>query len=139
MAETVEVHRQGGAVRIVLNRPDALNAWNGPLGLELRDAVLAAAADDGVRAVLLTGAGRAFSSGADLRDVTSREERTASGHPDLHKVLTERYHPIITAVREMPSRSWPRSTARRPASGSRSPSPRTSSWPASRPTSCWPS
>ena len=103
MPETVTVRRDGAAVTIVLDRPDALNAWNRQLGDELLAALREAAGDDGVRAVRLTGAGRAFSSGADLRDVTAmEEERTADGHPDVERLLHERYHPIITLVREMP-------------------------------------
>ena len=100
--DTVDVRRDGGAARIILNRPDALNAWNRQLGLDLRTAVEAVANDDSVRAVLLTGAGRAFSSGADLKDVSADDARTPSGRPDLHRILTERYHPIITGIREMP-------------------------------------
>ena len=65
--ETVTVHRRGGAATIELNRPEALNAWNTQFGLDLLAAVDEAAADDDVRAVLITGAGRAFSSGADLK------------------------------------------------------------------------
>ena len=95
------VHRDGAAATIELNRPQALNAWNTELGLALREAVLEVAADDAVRAVLITGAGRAFSSGADLKDVVARD-LTPEGHPDLHSILTERYHPIIEAIREMP-------------------------------------
>lgn len=95
------VHRDGAAATIELNRPQALNAWNTELGLALREAVLGVAADDAVRAVLITGAGRAFSSGADLKDVVARD-LTPEGHPDLHSILTERYHPIIEAIREMP-------------------------------------
>jgi 2-(1,2-epoxy-1,2-dihydrophenyl)acetyl-CoA isomerase len=103
MPETVTVRRDGAAVTIVLDRPDALNAWNRQLGDELLAALREAAGDDAVRAVRLTGAGRAFSSGADLRDVTAmEEERTAEGHPDVERLLHERYHPIITLVREMP-------------------------------------
>jgi 2-(1,2-epoxy-1,2-dihydrophenyl)acetyl-CoA isomerase len=103
MPETVTVQRDGAAVTIVLDRPDALNAWNRQLGDELLAALREAAANDAVRAVRLTGAGRAFSSGADLRDVTDmEEERTADGHPDVGRLLQERYHPIITLVREMP-------------------------------------
>jgi 2-(1,2-epoxy-1,2-dihydrophenyl)acetyl-CoA isomerase len=98
---TVNVHRDGAAATIELNRPDALNAWNGPLGEELLAAIGAVAEDDGVRAVVLTGAGRAFSSGADLRDVSTRE-RTPEGHVDLRSLLNDRYHPIITTIRTMP-------------------------------------
>src|SRR3954466_14338394 len=97
--ETVTVTRDGAAATIALNRPDALNAWNRQLGADLLAALRAAADDDGVRAGRLTRTGRAVSSGADLRDVT--EERTADGHPAIERLLHERYHPIITLVREI--------------------------------------
>jgi 2-(1,2-epoxy-1,2-dihydrophenyl)acetyl-CoA isomerase len=101
--ETVNVHRDGAAATVQLNRPQALNAWNRQLGLDLLAALEDVAGDDDVRAVMLTGAGRGFSSGADLRDLTgAEEERTAQGLPDVEKVLSERYHPIITLVRTMP-------------------------------------
>jgi len=98
---SVNLHRHGAAATIELDRPDALNAWDDALGEELLDAVRAVAEDDDVRAVVLTGAGRAFSSGADLRDVSSRD-RTPEGHVDLRSLLDERYHPIITTIRTMP-------------------------------------
>jgi 2-(1,2-epoxy-1,2-dihydrophenyl)acetyl-CoA isomerase len=101
--ETVSLRRDGAAVTIVLDRPQALNAWTRQLGADLLAALRDAAGDDQVRAVRLTGAGRAFSSGADLKDITGmEEERTADGHPDVQRLLRERYHPIITLVREMP-------------------------------------
>ena len=100
--ETVELRAQDGVAWVTLNRPQALNAWNRQLGLDLRAAVEHVSADDAVRAVVVAGAGRAFSSGADLKDVSGREEeRTPEGRPDLYRVLTERYHPIITGIREM--------------------------------------
>jgi len=98
----VLVHRDGAAATVVLNRPDALNAWTRDLGAELLAALHDVAADDGVRAVRVTGAGRAFSSGADLKDIRAEDARTPAGHPDVERLLTERYHPIITLVREMP-------------------------------------
>jgi 2-(1,2-epoxy-1,2-dihydrophenyl)acetyl-CoA isomerase len=98
---TVNLRRDGAAATIELNRPDALNAWDGALGDELLEAVQAVARDDEVRAVVVTGAGRAFSSGADLRDVSTRP-RTPEGHVDLRSLLDERYHPIITTIRTMP-------------------------------------
>jgi 2-(1,2-epoxy-1,2-dihydrophenyl)acetyl-CoA isomerase len=97
--ETVDVERRGGELRITLNRPEAMNAWNIQFGRDLRDAVERAAADDAVRAVVLTGAGRAFSSGADLK---AGFEPTPEGHPDVLTPLRDLYHPIITTVRTMP-------------------------------------
>jgi len=91
--ETVNVYRRGGAAKLELNRPERMNAWNARLGFDLLDAVTSLEQDSDVRAVLITGAGRAFSSGADLREGT---EQTRDGHPDLYSVLTGRYHPIIT-------------------------------------------
>jgi 2-(1,2-epoxy-1,2-dihydrophenyl)acetyl-CoA isomerase len=99
--ETVNLHRRDGAAIIELNRPEAMNAWNYQFGVDLLAAVQAVAADDGVRAVCITGAGRGFSSGADLKDMGDRET-TPEGHPDVYSTLTQRYHPIITGLRTMP-------------------------------------
>ena len=102
MPETVTLTRgapNGAELRIELNRPDTMNAWNEQFGLELRAAVEEAAADDSIRAVTITGAGRGFSSGADLK---AGFEPTPQGHPDVGSALRDRYHPIITTIREMP-------------------------------------
>ncbi len=95
----VLVRRDGAVATIVLNRPDALNALNDDLGIGLRDAVLAVAEDPEVRAVVLTGAGRAFCAGADLK---GKRTVTAEGYPDLGRRIRERYVPLILALREMP-------------------------------------
>jgi 2-(1,2-epoxy-1,2-dihydrophenyl)acetyl-CoA isomerase len=100
--ETVNLHRRGGAAKIELNRPDRLNAWNRQFGYDLLEAVRTVADDDAVRAVLITGAGRGFSSGADLKDMGSEDDRTPEGHPDVRTTLMERYHPIIKGIRFMP-------------------------------------
>jgi 2-(1,2-epoxy-1,2-dihydrophenyl)acetyl-CoA isomerase len=97
--ETVSVYRSGAAVKLELNRPDRRNALNSQLRVDLLEAVQDVAEDDEVRAVLLTGAGRGFSSGADLRE---DRQRTPDGHPDVYSVLTGHYHPIIMCLREMP-------------------------------------
>lgn len=101
MYETLELERRGAAAIIRLNRPAALNAWNEQLGHELLDAVRRVADDDAVRAVGVTGSGRAFSSGADLRDMAARP-MTPEGHIDVHTTLTTVYHPILTTLRRMP-------------------------------------
>jgi 2-(1,2-epoxy-1,2-dihydrophenyl)acetyl-CoA isomerase len=98
--DTVNLHRRGGAAIVELNRPDTMNAWNEQFGLDLLAAVREVTADETVRAVCITGAGRGFSSGADLKG--GLDETTPEGHPNLRKILVERYHPIITGIREMP-------------------------------------
>ncbi len=97
--ETVNL-QIGSVATIELNRPEALNAWNKQLGLDLLAALRLTDEDDAVRAVVITGAGRAFSSGADLKDLGV--ELTPEGRPDIYKILTERYHPIMHAIRELP-------------------------------------
>jgi 2-(1,2-epoxy-1,2-dihydrophenyl)acetyl-CoA isomerase len=100
--ETVNLHlADDGVATIELNRPQALNAWNKQFALDLLAALDRVATDDAVRAVVLTGAGRAFSSGADLKDAGGGDF-TPDGRPDVYKVLTERYHPIMHAIRELP-------------------------------------
>jgi 2-(1,2-epoxy-1,2-dihydrophenyl)acetyl-CoA isomerase len=100
--DTVKVWRRGGARKIELDRPETMNAWNRQFGYDLLDAITEAGADDDVRAVLITGSGRGFSSGADLKEMGSNDDRTPDGHPDVRATLTERYHPIITGIRHMP-------------------------------------
>jgi 2-(1,2-epoxy-1,2-dihydrophenyl)acetyl-CoA isomerase len=95
----IRLYRRGGAAKIELNRPERMNAWNADLGVKLRDTVQELAADPAVRAVLVTGAGRGFSSGADIR---AEPGEAPDGRPDVYKVLVERYHPIITGIRSMP-------------------------------------
>src|SRR4051794_2190608 len=96
---TVQVQRRGAVSTIILDRPQAMNAVNTDLGDALRAAVEDAAQDDSVRAVVLTGNGKAFCSGADLK---SGFEPDADGYPDLGTALRERYHPIIEGLRTMP-------------------------------------
>src|SRR4051795_4132648 len=100
--DTVNVLRKGGAAKVELNRPETMNAWNRHFGVDLLAAIEAVAADDEVRAVMITGAGRGFSSGADLKEMGSNDDRTPDGHWNVRATLTERYHPIITAIRTMP-------------------------------------
>jgi 2-(1,2-epoxy-1,2-dihydrophenyl)acetyl-CoA isomerase len=100
--ETVNLWRRGAAATIELNRPERLNAWNRQLGLDLLAAVRAVADDDSVRAVVVRGAGRGFSSGADLKDQAGATSTTPEGHLDVRTVLHEVYHPIITTIRRMP-------------------------------------
>ena len=96
---TLALHRRGAGARIELARPETMNAWNAELGVELLHAITAVARDDDVRALTITGQGRGFSSGADLK---AGFDPTPDGHPDVRTTLRERYHPIITTIRTMP-------------------------------------
>ncbi len=84
-----------GALTITLNRPEVLNAFNTKMGLELLDALKKAERDAAVRAVVLTGAGRGFSSGEDLK------AREAEGTVGFGTVLRDRYIPIVLKIRNM--------------------------------------
>lgn len=99
--ETVAVRFADATATIELGRPQALNAWNRQLGVDLLAAVRRVAADPAARVVVIRGAGRAFSAGADLRDIAGGEDRTPEGVPDVGRILTDRYHPIITGIRAM--------------------------------------
>jgi 2-(1,2-epoxy-1,2-dihydrophenyl)acetyl-CoA isomerase len=98
--ETVKLWRSEGAAKLELARPEALNAWNAQLSTDLLAVLRQVGPDPEVRALAITGAGRAFCSGADLKDVAGAG-MTPSGKPDLYRSLTERYHPVMTAIRAM--------------------------------------
>ena len=96
--ETIIWEQSGGVGRLTLNRPDSLNAWTPQLGLELRTIIERDAADESVRAVLISGAGRGFSSGADMK---AGFEVAEDGMPDIGRELREIYHPIIAGIRRL--------------------------------------
>jgi len=97
--ETVIWEQSGGVGRLTLNRPDSLNAWTAEFGEELKQVVTGEAADDSVRAVLVTGAGRGFSSGADLK--AGFDPHPDDGMPDVRKELLHVYHPVIAGIRRL--------------------------------------
>jgi 2-(1,2-epoxy-1,2-dihydrophenyl)acetyl-CoA isomerase len=86
-----------GVAAITLNRPDSYNAVNEQMTTELQDALRAATADDAVRCVVLTGAGKAFCSGQDLKDAPAGD-----GKRSLSDSLERRYNPVIRAMTSMP-------------------------------------
>src|SRR5947209_7017593 len=97
--ETVIWEQAGAVGRLTLNRPESLNAWTDEFGQELRAVVSGEAAEESVRSVLITGAGRGFSSGADLKAGFRPAE---DGMPDVRYELDEVYHPIIQGLRALP-------------------------------------
>jgi 2-(1,2-epoxy-1,2-dihydrophenyl)acetyl-CoA isomerase len=91
--------RVGGLAILTFDRPDVLNAFDEALTKALADQLDGAARDPAVRAVVLTGAGRAFSAGQDLRDRVAMVETGTDLH--LGDELRRRYHPVIATIREM--------------------------------------
>jgi len=95
----IRVERDGGLAIITLDRPDVLNAFDEALTSALGAAVADVAADTAVRAVVITGAGRAFSAGQDLRDRGAALDGGSEFR--LGDELRRRYHPLIAAIRTM--------------------------------------
>src|SRR5215211_7199972 len=98
--ETVKWEQDGGVGRITLDRPQTMNAWTDEFGRELGEVISERAADPSVRSVLVTGAGRGFSSGADLKAGFSPHPE--DNMPDVRKELTENYHHVIVGIRTLP-------------------------------------
>lgn len=88
-----------GVAELTLNRPDSLNAWTREMGAEMLDALGRAEADPAVRALVLTGAGRAFSAGADVK---GERELTPEGEADLHTSLEVAYNLVVLELRRLP-------------------------------------
>jgi 2-(1,2-epoxy-1,2-dihydrophenyl)acetyl-CoA isomerase len=87
---------ESGVATVALNRPDVYNALNDEITYELQDVLKAIAKDETVRVIVLTGEGKAFCSGQDLKASSGQEKR--SFLDSLHK----RYNPIIRAMRNLP-------------------------------------
>jgi len=82
--------------RIVLQRPEKLNSFNREMALALQTALDECAANQSIRAVYLTGAGKGFSAGQDLAEVTDPEG------PGMDIILREHYNPIVRHIRALP-------------------------------------
>lgn len=95
MYEFLKYDNNDGIATITLNRPDSYNALNDEITFELQDALKQASKDDNIRVLVLTGAGKAFCSGQDLK---ASQGQKRSFMDSLHK----RYNPIIRAMRNMP-------------------------------------
>jgi 2-(1,2-epoxy-1,2-dihydrophenyl)acetyl-CoA isomerase len=95
---TVRVEREGAVLRLTLDRPEKLNSFNEAMHAELAAALAAVETDRGIRAVLLTGAGRAFSAGQDLADRAMGEGDAA---PDLGDTVERLYNPLVRRLRAL--------------------------------------
>ena len=90
--------RDGAVATIRLSRPERMNALGLDLTAELAAALREAEADNGIRAVVLTGTGKAFCTGADLKAIAGP---ATAGELDTDELLSA-YNPVITAIRDMP-------------------------------------
>lgn len=96
---SILVSLDAGVLAITLNRPDKLNAFNPEMHKLLREAFDRAAAEPGIRAVLLTGAGRGFCAGQDLSE---RDVSPGAAPIDLAVSLGSHYNPLVRRMRELP-------------------------------------
>ncbi len=91
--ESILYEKQNGVATITLNRPQALNAFTPQMNSEFQDALRDADGDKNIRCFLITGSGRAFCAGQDLKG------RTPENKGSLGESLRERYNPIILRLR----------------------------------------
>lgn len=81
---------------ITLNRPDVFNSFNREMALRMQDLLDQCSNDDNIRAIVITGSGKAFCAGQDLKEVTTPEL-----NPGFRKILEEHYNPIIERLRNI--------------------------------------
>jgi len=94
--KTILYQKNDSVLTITLNRPEAYNAIDDALSYELQDALKAAERDIEIRVVILTGAGKGFCSGQDLKAISGIEKRS------FIDSINKRYNPIIRSMRNMP-------------------------------------
>ncbi len=97
--ETMLISQDGGVLTITMNRPDVLNAVNDVMLDEMYEALEGAASNEEVRCVVITGAGRAFGAGADLRGFAQLH---SSSEPIKVSEHLQKYHRIVKTIRNMP-------------------------------------
>ena len=96
MYNTILSSTENGICSITLNRPDVFNSFNEEMSAEFIDALKKAGKDEAARVVVISGTGKAFCSGQDLKDIKSQ-----TGNRSLSESVLRRYNPMIMAVREM--------------------------------------
>ncbi|MEQ8909801.1 MAG: enoyl-CoA hydratase-related protein [Vicingaceae bacterium] len=94
--QTIYYKKENGIARITLNRPKAYNSFNREMAFALQEALDDCQADKSVRVVVLSGEGKAFCAGQDLKEVTDEKN-----NPGFEKILDEHYGPIIKKIRAL--------------------------------------
>lgn len=94
MSETILFEIKNGVARITFNRPQTFNSFDREMSYAFQDALRNSAENEKVRAVLITGSGKAFSAGQDLKEVLDQEN-----NPGFEKILDDGYNPMIKLIR----------------------------------------
>ncbi len=94
--DSIALSIEGQVAYVTLNRPEVFNSFNREMALSLQETLDACEVNEGVRAIVLTGEGKAFCAGQDLKEVTSPDL-----NPGFKKILEEHYNPIITRIRTL--------------------------------------
>ena len=94
--ETILLEVNQGIANLTLNRPEVFNAFNEQQSHDMLDALKKIEKDKSIRVVVLTGAGKAFCSGQDLKSIAGSKNRS------LSESLYKRYNPMIRAMRNLP-------------------------------------
>lgn len=89
------IQKENGVCKITLNRPEIFNSFNREMAMALQKALDACQKDDEIRCVLLTGAGKAFCAGQDLKEVIEPNDI------ELEDIVNEHYNPIIIKIKEL--------------------------------------
>ena len=96
MTESILSKIENNIAHITLNRPEVFNSFNREMALNLQEVLDSCEKNHEVRAIIITGSGKAFCAGQDLKEVTSPEL-----NPGFKKILDEHYNPIITRIRNI--------------------------------------
>jgi len=96
MKESIQLKIENKVATVTLNRPEVFNSFNREMALLLQNTLDACETNDDVRAIVLTGNGKAFCAGQDLKEVTDPDL-----NPGFKKILEEHYNPIITRIRSI--------------------------------------
>lgn len=99
MYDFIRFETRDGVAALTLNRPDVLNSFHLDMAREVQDALSHVESDDGTRALLVTGEGRAFCAGQDLAAVPLGDDEPL---PDLAETVRAQYNPIVRTIRELP-------------------------------------
>lgn len=96
MADSILLNVQNGVATITLNRPHVFNSFNKEMAFAMQEALDLCATNEGVRAVLITGSGKAFCAGQDIQEITNPDL-----HPGFKAILDDHYNPIVLKIRNL--------------------------------------